>query len=292
MESADKIDWSWQGKALQLGVTAMGAGPKILLLPALSSISTRGEMRPLQKLLSARHATISVDWPGFGDGPKPSVDWRPEAYRAFLDHILTQVAPKPVATIAAGHAAAYALQQAEAAPGSTGALCLIAPTWRGPLPTMSGKPSAAFEWFARLVDHDGIGALVYGLNVNPPVILMMARGHIYANPAFLTPPLFAEKLAVARARGARHASVRFVAGLLDPAKNLTSFLAGARRVRDPVLALYGANTPRKSRADMDALAGLPHVERVILPRGKLAAHEEFPEAVEAEIRAFLRRQAA
>jgi pimeloyl-ACP methyl ester carboxylesterase len=288
--SASPIDWSWQGEPLRLGVTRMGEGPTILLLPALSSISTRGEMRPLQELLSPSYATISVDWPGFGDQPKPFVDWRPDAYRAFLDHVLTQVAPKPFATIAVGHAAAYALQQAEAAPGSAGALCLIAPTWRGPLPTMSGKPAAAFEWLARLVDLKGVGALVYALNVNPPVVLMMARGHVYADPAFLTPQKFREKLKVTRAPGARHASVRFVAGLLDPAKNLAVFLACARRVSDPILLLYSAQTPRKSRAEMEALAALPNVERRILPRGKLAAQEEFPESVEAEVRAFLGRR--
>jgi hypothetical protein len=82
--------------------------------------------------------------------------------------------------------------------------------------------------------------------------------------------------------------VRFVAGLLDPAKNLAGFLAGARRVGDPILLLYSAQTPRKSRAEMEALAALPNVERRILARGKLAAQEEFPESVEAEVRAFLK----
>ncbi|WP_158813620.1 alpha/beta fold hydrolase [Methylocapsa sp. S129] len=291
MESTSQIDWSWQGKPLHMGVTRMGEGPTILLLPALSSISTREEMRPLQALLATSYATVSVDWPGFGDQPKPFIDWRPDAYRAFLDHVLTQVAPKPLATVAVGHAASYALQQAEAAAGSTGALCLIAPTWRGPLPTMSGKPAAAFEWFVRLVDLKGLGAFVYALNVNPPVVLMMARGHVYANPAFLTPQKFAEKLRVTRAPGARHASVRFVSGLLDPARSLAAFLAGARHVRDPILVLYGANTPRKSRADMEALASLPNVERRTIPRGKLAVQEEEPGGVEAEIRAFLRGRA-
>src|ERR1700736_5315708 len=141
----ETIDWMWQGAQLRLGVTRPGGGPTILLLPALSSISTREEMRPLQELLSTSYATVSVDWPGFGDLPKPFADWKPDAYRAFLAHVLAQIAPKPLATVAVGHAAAYALQQAEAAPGSAGALCLIAPTWRGPMPTMSGKPATAFR---------------------------------------------------------------------------------------------------------------------------------------------------
>jgi pimeloyl-ACP methyl ester carboxylesterase len=284
----ETIEWTWKGETLRLGLTRMGAGPTILLLPALSSISTREEMRPLQELLSTSYATLALDWPGFGDEPKPMVDWRPPAYRAFLDHILTQVAPRPFATVAVGHAAAFVLQQAEAAPSSAGALCLVAPTWRGPLPTMSGKPAASFEWFARLVDLKGIGPIVYALNVNPLVVLMMARGHVYANPNFLTPPKFQEKLRVTRAPGARHASVRFVTGLLDPVKNLNGFLTGARRVSDPILLLYSGQTPRKSRAEMEALAALPQVQRRVLPRGKLAVHEEYPASVEAEIRAFLK----
>jgi pimeloyl-ACP methyl ester carboxylesterase len=287
MERPDAIDWTWQGQPLRLGVTRLGAGPTLLLLPALSSISTREEMRPLQALLSAKYATIAVDWPGFGWEAKPFIDWRPDAYRAFLAHLLTQVAPKPLATISVGHAAAYALLQAEAAPGSAGALCLIAPTWRGPLPTMSGKPAAAFEWFARLVDSKGIGAFVYALNVNPPVVLMMARGHVYSAPTALTPARFAQKLKVTRAPGARHASVRFVTGLLDPAKTRAEFLATARRVRDPILVAYGADTPKKSRAEMEALAGLPNVARRVLPRGKLAVQEEDAGGVAAAVEAFL-----
>jgi pimeloyl-ACP methyl ester carboxylesterase len=196
------------------------------------------------------------------------------------------VAPKPLATIAVGHAAAYALQQAEATPGSAGALCLIAPTWRGPLPTMSGKPAAAFEWFVRLVDLKGIGAFVYALNVNPPVVLMMARGHVYSAPAALTPERFAQKLKVTRAPGARHASVRFVTGLLDPAKTRAEFLAAARRVRDPILVAYGADTPKKSRAEMEALASLPNVARHVA-RGKLAVQEEDAAGVAAAIETFL-----
>src|ERR1700676_2853234 len=140
MDGVTDLEWHWEGQPLRLGVTRSGAGPTLLLLPALSSISTREEMRSLQMLLSTAYATVSIDWPGFGDQPRPFIDWRPDAYRAFLAHVLAEVAPNPRATIAVGHGAAYAVQQAEAAPGSAGALCLIAPTWRGPLPTVGGKP--------------------------------------------------------------------------------------------------------------------------------------------------------
>ena len=41
------LDWNWRGETIRLGADASGAGPTVLLLPALSSISSRREMRPV-----------------------------------------------------------------------------------------------------------------------------------------------------------------------------------------------------------------------------------------------------
>jgi pimeloyl-ACP methyl ester carboxylesterase len=109
----------------------------------------------------------------------------------------------------------------------------------------------------------------------------MAVGHVYSDPAFLDGGRLREKLAVTRAPGARFASVRFVTGRLDPI---------ARRAARPILVVYGAETPPRSRAEMEALAALPGVRSVQLARGKLAVHEEFPDNTAAAIEAFLREQ--
>src|SRR5258708_38100278 len=125
----DHIDWIWQRAAVRLGITRMGIGPTILMLPALSSISTRGEMRPLQERLAATFTTVATDWPGFGDAPRPAVRWQPDAYRAFLADVLEHAVEHPFATVAVGHAAGYCLAAARAQSGTTGRLCPIAPTW-------------------------------------------------------------------------------------------------------------------------------------------------------------------
>src|SRR5262249_43867648 len=78
------LEWNWRGKTIRLGADANGSGPNVLLLPALSSISSRREMRPLQERLAPRYSTLAVDWPGFGEAARPQVDWTPEAYTAFL----------------------------------------------------------------------------------------------------------------------------------------------------------------------------------------------------------------
>jgi pimeloyl-ACP methyl ester carboxylesterase len=283
-----RIEWSWRGKAIEIGIATRGRGPAVLLLPALSSISTRSEMLPLAERLSSAFTTIAVDWPGFGDRPRPAIAWAPDAYREFLGHILHEL-PKPTATVAAGHGAAYLLAHAAEHPGSAGGLCLVAPTWRGPLPTMMGGRRAIFRHISRLVDLPVIGSALYRLNVNKPMIRMMGRGHVYADPAWLNETRLAGKLAVTSAPGARHASFRFVAGELDPMSTRESFLATARQVAYPILVVYGAATPRRSKAEMEALRNLPNVEAHELPVGKLAVHEEFPALVADALQPFIGR---
>ncbi|RWD32082.1 MAG: alpha/beta hydrolase [Mesorhizobium sp.] len=284
--SEERVEWLADGKPVTVGLTRAGAGPKLLLLPALSSISTRLEMRPLQERLTSRFSTVAIDWPGFGYLPRPKVNWRPELYRSFLRFVLMDVV-QPVATIAAGHAAGYALAQVADEPAVTGRLLLLAPTWRGPLPTMTGRRMRLFRAMARMVDLPLVGPAFYRLNVNGPVIGMMARGHVYDDPAWLTSERIAQKRLVTEAPGARHASFRFVAGELDLFADRQAFLDPARRAGTEIHLLYGRRTPRKSKAEMITLGALPNVTAQELPRGKLSFYEEFPDETAAAIRGFL-----
>jgi pimeloyl-ACP methyl ester carboxylesterase len=283
----DHIVWNWKSQAVRVGVDRVGIGPTVLLLPALSSFSTRREMCLLQVRLASNYTTVAVDWPGFGDEPRPAIRWQPDAYVAFLRYVLTEVVPRPFATVAAGHAASYALAVGAAATNSTGPLCLIAPTWRGPLPTMMGGRRRFGEWIARFGDLPVLGQFLYRLNVNSPIVRMMARGHVYVDPDWLQGERLTQKMTVVRATGARHASIRFVTGMLDLMTSRSDFLEAARRFKAPILVLYGAATPRRSKAEMQALAALPNVRSVELPSGKLGVHEEFPDAVAEAVRSFL-----
>jgi pimeloyl-ACP methyl ester carboxylesterase len=133
-----------------------------------------------------------------------------------------------------------------------------------------------------------LGAALYRLNVNPFMVRKMALGHVYRDPGALPESLLAEKLAITRAPGARHASIRFVTGELDPMHSHEEFLAAAQRVRDPILVVFGAETPSRSKAEMEALAALPHMRTARLPAGKLGVHEDCADAVYGAVRDFLR----
>jgi pimeloyl-ACP methyl ester carboxylesterase len=264
-----------------------GRGRSVVLLPALSSISTRREMRPLFDRLAPQFRVATVDWPGFGDRAPPQGDWSPEVLSAFLNWFLNEIVSPPHAVIAAGHAATYALHHAVYQPGTIDRLVLITPTWRGPLPTMM---EGQRPWFARVraaVDLPLVGPLLYRLNVNRFVVSKMAREHVYSDPGWLTGDRLAAKLAVTRAPGARHGSVRFVTGGLDRVDRREAFLDLARRANVPILVVYGDETPPKSRAEMEALADLPGIRVVRPARGKLAVHEELPDAVASIVTPFL-----
>jgi pimeloyl-ACP methyl ester carboxylesterase len=284
------LEWNWRGQTIRLGADASGTGPNVLLLPALSSISSRREMRPLQERLAPRYSTLAVDWPGFGEVPRPQVHWEPQAYADFLAFVLSSVMVEPHAIIAAGHAASYVLAHTAGALPPKPRLVLIAPTWRGPLPTMLGGHRPFFDRLCRLVDRPVLGPLIYRLNVNRLAVRYMGAGHVYVDPAFLAGERLRDKLAVVRAPGARFASVRFVTGLLDPLASRKAFLDMARRAATPILLLYGADTPPKSRAEMEALAAVPVIRAVRLPHGKLSVHEEFPDATAGAIGPFLREE--
>jgi pimeloyl-ACP methyl ester carboxylesterase len=282
-----QLTWTWHGKSVDLALDSAGQGPIVLLLPALSSISTRREMWPLQQQLSSHYRTISIDWPGFGDQGRPALDWKPAAYAEFLEYILDAVAPSPHAIIAAGHAATYALAHARARPGAFGRLVLVAPTWRGPLPTMMNGRRPFFNRLCDVVDLPVLGPLLYKLNVNRTVVRFMAAGHVYTDPAWLSGERLREKLAVTRAPGARFASIRFVTGMLDPIDTREQFLALARQAAIPMLTVFGNETPPRSRAEIDALATIQGMRSVCIPRGKLSLHEEFATEVAQAIAPFL-----
>ena len=287
--STRTIRYGWKNIVTTVGMDEAGSGPSVVLLPALSSISTRAEMRPLFETLAPEFRVSTVDWPGFGDLVRLRTDWSPEILSAFLDWFLSEVVAPPHIVVAAGHAASYALYQAAYRHGTIERLVLIAPTWRGPLPTMIGGQRPWFAHVRVIVDHWGIGPLLYRLNMSRFVVTRMAREHVYEDPGWLSGDRLSAKLAVTRTPGARHASVRFVSGALDRVESRAAFLDLARRADLPILVIYGDQTPPRSRAEMEALAEVPGAELRLLPHGKLSIHEEFPESVAGAVKSFLNR---
>lgn len=272
------------GRPLPAVCDVIGAGSQALLLPALSTISARSEMRGLADELAPEYRCLVPDWPGFGDRPRGRPPLDPAAMHAFVDALL-DAAPGPYALgVAAGHAAGYLVAAARGHPGTFGRLVLVAPTWRGPLPT--AMPGRA-HWFPRIrqaVEAPLLGEALYRLNISAPVIGRMMRAHVYADPAHVTPELIRGKAAITRQRDGRFGTAAFVTGGLDPVGSRAAFLALFGADLPPILVLRPDRAPRRSGAEMDALIAGGLVAGASVP-GALSPHEEHPGAVAAAIRA-------
>jgi pimeloyl-ACP methyl ester carboxylesterase len=285
--------WPWQGRSMPIGYDVFdeAAGPPILFLPAMSTVSTRAEMAPLAHRLADVGRPVLVDWPGFGDGPRAALDYGPEICRAFLEDFLDHLSGRfdhgQPSVVAAGHGAGYALDLEARRPGSWSRLALVAPTWRGPLPTMMAGRRPIQARIRKLIHLPLIGPLLYRLNTMQPVVRWMYREHVFSGPGPMTPEFMRAKMRIVRRPNARFASACFVTGGLDPMADRQAFLAVAGAVRAPILMVYGAATPPRSRAEMEALAALPGVQSHRLEGGALGIHEELPDAVAGLLRPFL-----
>ncbi|GJD52607.1 hypothetical protein OPKNFCMD_5373 [Methylobacterium crusticola] len=270
------------GRSVALACDVTGSGPEALLLPAPSSIATREEMRPLAACLGGFRCLVP-DWPGFGAAPRARVPLEPATLHAALDGLLAQ-APGPYALgIAAGHAAGYLVAAARRHPEAFGRLVLVAPTWRGPLPTAMGpERRPLYGRLRRAVETPVVGDLLYRLNVSTAVVARMMRAHVYADAAHVTPAVLAAKRRVTHQPRARFATAAFVTGGLDPVLTRAAFLDLFGPGLPPVLVLRPAGAPRRSGAEMDALVAGGRVDAAEVP-GALSAHEEYPEAVAAAI---------
>jgi pimeloyl-ACP methyl ester carboxylesterase len=240
--------------------------------------------------LSTEFHLTATDWPGFGDRPRPAIEWTPDALSAFLEHFVRREVPPLLGTIAAGHAASYALHLAARQTGALGRLVLLAPTWRGPLPTMAGGNHPLFQTIQRAIGLPLLGSMLYRLNVNRRVVRMMAAGHVYSGRDFLSGDRLQQKWAVIASSGARFGSAAFVTGGLDRLSSRSEFLDMARRANVPLMVGYGAEAPRKSRAEMEALADLPGIETCVAPRGKLAFYEESASDLVQPVTRFLQEE--
>ncbi len=265
--------WAWAGQQLPVIYETLGQGPPVLLLPAFSTVSTRAEMRGLAERLASQFQVTALDWPGFGQSPRPPLDYRPALYHQFLKQFVKAVFDIPIGVVAAGHAAGYVMHLAQQAPQALSRIVLVAPTWRGPLTTM-GEHRQLYKILRNLVRTPLVGQALYKLNTTPSFLSLMYRRHVYADAAKVTPGFIQPKYHTTQQPGARFAPAAFVTGALDPVRDRSELLSWFQSVSMPLMVVVGEQSPAKSKAEMEALAELPGVEFRRLP-GSLGLHEEY-----------------
>jgi pimeloyl-ACP methyl ester carboxylesterase len=271
--NVQEYSWLWQECPVTVTSEVLGQGQNLLLLPAMSTVSTREEVAGIAQALANQFTVTTLDWPGFGQSSRPPLDYSPALYQQFLQDFVRDHFSQPIVAIAAGHAAGYVLQQAHHHPASWSRIVLIAPTWRGPLPTMGANPQLA-ELVKQLVRSPGLGQFLYTLNTRPAFLRWMFQRHVYVDAGRLTPEFIAHKYKITQQSGARFAPAAFVTGALDPVHSREEFLELLRSLSLPIMAIIPEQAPPKSKAEMEILATLPSIQLSKLP-GTLGVHEEF-----------------
>ena len=280
--------WTWAGQQVKIAYETLGEGNPVLLLPAFSTVSTRGELRRVAQHLSSHYQVIALDWLGFGQSDRPPFEYRAELYHQLLQDFVTEVVKSPVAVVAAGHAAGYAMQLAQKQPQSFTRIVLAAPTWRGPLTTM-GAPQWLGSTLRSAVRSPLLGPALYYLNTTPSFLRSMYSSHVYTDKEMLTPEFVNEKRQVTQQPGGRYAPVAFVTGALDPVEKQPDFLAYFQPLPVPVLVVIAEQAPASSKAEMEAIAFSSEVEIKRLP-GALGLYEEYADELAEIALEFLNKQ--
>jgi pimeloyl-ACP methyl ester carboxylesterase len=277
--------WNWQSKPVTVRYEVRGQGQPILLLPALSTVSSRAEMQGLATLLAPKYQIFTLDWLGFGDSDRPALSYTPKVFEALLRNFVKDLFKAPIVVIAAGHAAGYVMDLAQRRPAPWSWVVLVAPTWRGPCPTM-GVPPTLSRWLKILVETPVIGQLLYFLNTTRGFLAFMYRRHVYGDRRHITPELVQHKWRSTKGKNARLAPAAFVTGGLDVIKTREQWLNWFQPLPLPVLTVIGEQMPPKSREEVEILAHFTAVQ-VHRMAGALGMHEEYPQALADGILPFL-----
>ena len=275
---AETLSLDLGGRRLQVVLERRGpaGAPTWLLLPALSTVSSRREWQPLAAAVADRCQLVSFDWPGFGDSDRPCLDYDTDllrsALRAILSYLYAQNRTR-LTVVAAGHSASIALALATEWSGHWRRLVAMAPTWRGPLPTMTGLSPQRFGWLRQLVGAPLIGPALYRLNTSRAVLGLMLRRHVWVDRALLMPERLREQQQLARRRGARFASAAFVSGGLDASDQRDWWLHQASLLQCPLHVVLAGQAPPRSSEEMERLAEA--ADQVTTFPGRLGLHQEF-----------------
>lgn len=279
----------------------------VLLIPTISDVSTVEEWRSVAKDIAGRsgkvnYRTTIVDWPGLGYSDRPKLDYNADVMEKFLvDFINAPNSPvnnsdKDLVVFGGGHAATIAVRAAKKGLVKPTAIAAIAPTWAGPLPIVFGRDSSMETRYGLLrgtLRAPAVGWMMYNVLVsNEKSIQSQYKSHVYSDPEKVTPDIIESRYALTKRQGARYVPAAFLTGLLDPVKSREEFvqLFAELEGRIPVLVLATAGSPKRSKAEMEALREAKGVSKYIEVPGALLPQEEYPEIVAEQLYRFLQEK--
>lgn len=276
----------------------------ILMIPTISDVSTVEEWRLVAKDIVQRVGKINwratiVDWPGLGYSDRPKMNYDADVMENFLvDFMNSPDSPmcysgKDLVVFGGGHAAAITVRAAKKGLINPTAIAAVAPTWAGPLPIVFGRDSNMETRYGMLrgtLRAPALGWMMYNVLVsNEKSIESQYKSHVYSNPENVTPTVIESRYSLTKRNGARYVPAAFLTGLLDPVKTREEFvqLFADLDGKLPIIVLSTKDSPKRSKAEMEALKGMKGVSQFVEVAGALLPHEEYPTVVAEELYRFL-----
>ncbi|KAH9777821.1 alpha/beta-Hydrolases superfamily protein [Citrus sinensis] len=306
-------NWQWKFKENSINIyyekherESPDPSKNILMIPTISDVSTVEEWRLVAQDIVQRvgkvnwRATI-VDWPGLGYSDRPKMDYNADVMEKFVVDLIN--APdSPVSSsesdlviFGGGHAATLTVRAAKKNLVKPTAIAAVAPTWAGPLPIVFGRDSSMETRYGLLrgtLRAPGVGWMMYNMLVsNEKAIQSQYKSHVYSNPDNVTPGIVESRYALTKRKGARYVPAAFLTGLLDPVNSREEFLQLFADLEGklPLLVVSTEGSPRRSKAEMEALKGAKGVTKFVEVPGALLPQEEYPAMVAQELYQFLQQ---
>ncbi|KAI3463978.1 hypothetical protein Pfo_020641 [Paulownia fortunei] len=305
--------WKFEGNSVNIHFERLekeGAADQprknILLVPTISDVSTVEEWRLVAEEIVGKNGGINwsatiVDWPGLGYSDRPKLDYNADVMERFLVDFVSApdspisnfVADNDYVVCGGGHAATIAVRATKNGSLKPKAIAAVAPTWAGPLPIVFGRDSNMETRYGLLrgtLRAPAVGWMMYNVLVsNEKAIQSQYKSHVYADPENVTPSIIESRYALTKRKGARYVPAAFLTGLLDPVSSREEFveLFAGLEGRMPVLVMSTSCSPKRSKAEMEALRGAKGVSKFVEVPGALLPQEEYPKVVSEELYKFL-----
>ncbi|KAI4343872.1 hypothetical protein L6164_011170 [Bauhinia variegata] len=311
--SSQTNNWQWKFKDNNINIyyeeyvkESSEPSQNILLMPTISDVSTVEEWRAVAGDIVQRDGKVNwratiVNWPGLGYSDRPKIDYNADVLEKFLvDFVKASNGPvnqqeNDLVIFGGGHTASIMIRAAKKGLVRPKAIAAVAPTWAGPLPIVFGRDSNMETRYGLLrgtLKAPAVGWMMYNMLVsNEKAIQSQYKSHVYADPDNVTPGIVESRYALTKRKGARYLPAAFLTGELDPVMSRVEFLElfAALEGQTPVLVVSTKESPKRSKAEMEALRGAKGVSNFAEVPGALLPQEEYPAMVAEKLYQFLQQ---
>jgi pimeloyl-ACP methyl ester carboxylesterase len=245
----------------------LGSGPPVLLLHSFGPGYDADQWRAAAEILAGRHRVYVPDLPGWGRTRAGAGAHRPELYLDLLADFLGNVVREKAVVVAAGLAAAYAVQIAVEHPGHVRALGLVSPLGLG---DDDPARSVGQSFVGKLLSVPLLSASVLDALTGRAAIEHHLRKEVYAASERVDAALLEHHYRASHTPGARTALAAYLRGhlWLDVSEELSQlevpvWLAWGRQSKTPPVATADLWLQHLPAAELDVFEGvgaLPHAE--------------------------------